>query len=141
MMRIVVIDDEPLAREGVIARLQSQADVILVGQYGDCDDAAAGLARDQPDLVFIDVQMPGITGLDWLASVPLADRPMAVMLTAYDAYAVRAFELQAIDYLLKPIDDQRFSEALDRARQALPYRRQMTTGSRGSESNEEAVLE
>lgn len=123
MIRVAVIDDEPLARSGVIARLAAHTDIALVGEYGDGASALAGLRTQAPDLVFIDVQMPGMSGLDVLAALPPATRPMAILLTAYDNFAVRAFELHAVDYLLKPIDDDRFVEALDRARQAHAYRR------------------
>jgi two-component system LytT family response regulator len=72
--------------------------------------------------VFVDVEMPGKTGLEMLAALPPAQRPMAILLTAYDSFALQAFEMAAIDYLLKPVDDERFDEALDRAQQAFPYR-------------------
>jgi two-component system LytT family response regulator len=123
MMRVIVVDDEPLARSGVIARLGEHTDIELVGEYGDGPTAFEGIVGHVPDLAFVDVEMPGMSGLDLLASLPAEDRPMAIMLTAYDSFAINAFELHAIDYLLKPIDDLRFAEALDRARQALPYRR------------------
>lgn len=123
MMRVVVIDDEPLARSGVAARLAEHDDVAVIGQYADANGAFEGIVKERPDLAFVDVQMPGINGLDLLAMLAADERPMAIMLTAYDSFAIRAFELRAIDYLLKPIDDTRFAEALDRARQAMPYRR------------------
>lgn len=123
MIRVAVIDDEPLARSGVIARLAAHADVALVGEYGDGASALEGLRANTPDLAFVDVQMPGMTGLDVLAALPADKRPLAILLTAYDNFAVRAFELHAIDYLLKPIDDDRFAEALERARQAIAFRR------------------
>ena len=123
MIRIAVIDDEPLARSGVIARLAAHDDIALAGEYGDGASALEGLRADMPDLAFVDVQMPGMTGLDVLAALPADKRPLAILLTAYDNFAVRAFELHAIDYLLKPIDDDRFAEALERARQALAFRR------------------
>lgn len=123
MIRVAVIDDEPLARSGVIARLAAYADdVVVASEYADGPAALAGLAAQPPDLVFIDVQMPGMNGLDVLAALPAASRPLAILLTAHDSFAVRAFELNAIDYLLKPVDDERFVEALDRARQALARR-------------------
>jgi two-component system LytT family response regulator len=125
MIRVVVVDDEPLARSGVRVRLAAQADVELVGEYGDGPSALAGLLEDTPDLVFLDVQMPGQSGLEVLAGLPAERRPLAILLTAYDNFAVRAFELQALDYLLKPIDDDRFVEALDRARQALAQKRNL----------------
>ncbi|KFN42581.1 LytR/AlgR family response regulator transcription factor [Arenimonas oryziterrae] len=123
MIRVAVIDDEPLARTGVIARLAAHAGVEVVGEYGDGPAALAGIAAQAPDLVFIDVQMPGMTGLEVLAAIPADVRPLAILLTAYENFAVRAFELQAIDYLLKPVDDERFVEALERARRAHAHRR------------------
>jgi two-component system LytT family response regulator len=125
MMRIAVVDDEPLARTGVITRLAEHADVALAGEYDDGASALAGLRAVRPDVVFIDVQMPDMSGIDVLAALAPDERPMAVLLTAYDHFALRAFEFNAIDYLLKPIDDERFAEALDRARAALPYRRRV----------------
>lgn len=122
MIRVAVIDDEPLARSGVIVRLAQQPDVTVVGEYGDGAAALSGLRALRPDVVFIDVRMPGMSGLDVLAALPACERPMAILLTAYESFAVRAFELQAVDYLLKPIDDERFVEALDRVRQALAWR-------------------
>lgn len=123
-MRVVVIDDEPLARSGVAARLAEHDDVAVIGEYADAASAFEGIVKQRPDLAFVDVQMPGINGLDLLAMLTADERPMAIMLTAYDSFAIRAFELRAIDYLLKPIDDTRFVEALDRARQSMPYRRE-----------------
>ncbi len=123
MMRVIVVDDEPLARSGVVARLAAHPDIELVGEYGDGPTASDGIVTSAPDLAFVDVEMPGMSGLDLLASLSVEQRPMAIMLTAYDSFAINAFALHAVDYLLKPIDDLRFVEALDRARQALPYRR------------------
>ena len=123
MMRIAVVDDEPLARSGVVTRLAGHDDLELVGEFGDGASALAGIRAQQPDVIFLDVQMPDMSGIDVLAALAPDERPMAILLTAHDHFAVRAFELNAIDYLLKPIDDERFAEALDRARAALPYRR------------------
>jgi two-component system LytT family response regulator len=119
MMRVAVVDDEPLARLAVKARLARHADLELVAEYADGDTAAAGLAANRPDLVFVDVEMPGKNGLDMLASLPRPERPLAILLTAHDSFAVRAFELAAVDYLLKPVDDDRLDDALDRARTAF----------------------
>lgn len=124
MIRIAVVDDEPLARSGVIARLAAHADVALAGEYADGPVALAGLLAQPPDVVFIDVQMPGMSGLDVLAALPPLLRPLAILLTAHDRFAVRAFALNAVDYLLKPVDDERFAGALDRARQLLAWRRE-----------------
>jgi two-component system LytT family response regulator len=123
-IRVVVVDDEPLARLAVKVRLARHGAFELVGEFGDGASACAGIAALTPDLVFVDVEMPGKSGLDMLAALPPAQRPMAILLTAYDGFALQAFQLAALDYLLKPVDDERFDEALDRARQAFPYRGQ-----------------
>ena len=122
MMRVMVVDDEPLAREGVRARLAAHKDLDWVGDAGDGEAAVRVMERLQPDLVFMDVQMPGISGIDALRSIAPERRPLAILLTAYDQFAVSAFELPALDYLLKPIDDLRFRESLDRARAAMRHR-------------------
>jgi two-component system LytT family response regulator len=123
-IRVVIVDDEPLARLAVKVRLARRDGFELVGEFGDGDSAYQGIAALKPDLVFVDVEMPGKTGLEVLAALPSAHRPMAILLTAYDGFAVQAFELAALDYLLKPVDDERMDEALDRAQQAFPYRGQ-----------------
>lgn len=123
-IRVAVIDDEPLARLAVKARLARRSGFELVGEFGDGDSACEGIAALRPDLVFVDVEMPGRTGLEVLGALPPGQRPMAILLTAYDGFAVQAFDLAAIDYLLKPVDDERLDEALDRAQQAFPYRGQ-----------------
>jgi two-component system LytT family response regulator len=122
-IRVAIVDDEPLARLAVKLRLAQRGEFALVAEYGDGDSAAAGIAALRPDLVFIDVEMPGKSGIEVLAGLPAAQRPMAVLLTAYDSFALQAFELAALDYLLKPASEERLDEALDRARLAFPYRR------------------
>ena len=116
MMRVMVVDDESLARDGVRARLVPHADMRWVGEACDGQSAIRAIGSLQPDLVFMDVQMPGMSGIDALRCAAPQARPLAILLTAYDNFAVAAFELHALDYLLKPIDDQRFRESLDRAR-------------------------
>ena len=123
-IRVVIVDDEPLARLAVKVRLARRNGFELVGEFGDGDSAYAGITALRPDLAFIDVEMPGRTGLAVLAALPAAQRPMAILLTAYDGFALQAFDLAALDYLLKPVDDERLDEALDRAQQAFPYRGQ-----------------
>jgi two-component system LytT family response regulator len=122
MMRVLVVDDEPLARGGVRARLAAHADMQLVGEVADGEEAIKSIATLRPDLVFMDVQMPGLDGLAALRLLPPAERPLSILLTAYDHFAVGAFEIQALDYLLKPVDDERFRESLDRARAAFRHR-------------------
>lgn len=125
-MRVAIIDDEPLARSGLRARLAAHPDLQVAAEYADGPAAIEGLRAVPVDLAFVDVQMPGASGLDVLASLPEPVRPMAILLTAHDRFAVRAFALRAIDYLLKPVDDARFEEALDRARELHRWRSQST---------------
>lgn len=122
MIRVAVVDDEPLARRGVILQLTAFDDLVLEGEYENGPAALAGLREAPPDLVFLDVQMPGMSGLDMLAALPPEHRPLAILLTAHEGFAVRAFALNAVDYLLKPIDDLRFGEAVARARHLLCLR-------------------
>jgi two-component system LytT family response regulator len=123
MMRVAVIDDEPLARLAVKVRLAQRPGFEVVAEYGDGDAAAIGLPVLRPDLVFVDVEMPGKSGLEVLAALPQESRPMAILLTAHDTFALQAFTLDVLDYLLKPIDDERFDDALERAVRAFPFRR------------------
>jgi two-component system LytT family response regulator len=123
-IRVAIVDDEPLARLAVKVRLARREAFTLVGEFADGASAYEGIVALKPDLVFVDVEMPGKSGLDVLAALAPAQRPMAILLTAYDGFAVQAVQLAALDYLLKPVDDERFDEALDRAQQAFPYRGQ-----------------
>lgn len=126
-IRVAIVDDEPLARLAVKVRLAARSEFELVAEYGDGDSALEGIAALRPDLVFIDVEMPGRSGIEVLSALPRRQRPMTVLLTAWDNYAVQAFDLAALDYLLKPVDDERLDEALDRALHAFPYRRDTQT--------------
>jgi two-component system LytT family response regulator len=121
-IRVAIVDDEPLARLAVKVKLTQRSEFALVAEYGDGDSALEGIAALRPDLVFMDVEMPGRSGIEVLTALPPAQRPMAILLTAYDSFALQAFDLAALDYLLKPVDDDRLDEALDRARLAFPYR-------------------
>lgn len=117
--KVLIVDDEPLARRGIRARLKSVPDLLILE---DCEDGIAGLKairRHQPDLVFLDIQMPGLSGFDMLRRLPKSKTPFIIFLTAYDEYALRAFEVHALDYLLKPIDNQRFTESVQRALRQL----------------------
>jgi two-component system, LytTR family, response regulator len=129
-MRVLVVDDEPLARSGITARLSTHTDIQVIGEAGDGETALSAILDTKPDLVFMDVQMPGMSGLEALDLMSPRDRPITIFLTAYDQFALRAFEVHALDYLLKPIDDERFAEALDRAREILATRpdRSMSSG-------------
>jgi two-component system LytT family response regulator len=121
-IRVAIVDDEPLARLALKARLDGRPGFELVAEYGDGDAAAEGLAALAPDLVFVDVEMPGRSGIEVLRALPRERRPMAILVTAYDNFALQAFDLAALDYLLKPVDDERLDEALERARQAFRWR-------------------
>ena len=114
-MRVLIVDDEPLARRGVRLRLQRFQEVEVVGECGDGACAIERILELAPDLVFLDVQMPGLDGFDVLRALPRERLPFIIFLTAYEQHALRAFEVHALDYLLKPIDDERFSAAMERA--------------------------
>ena len=119
--RVLIIDDEPLARRGIRARLKPLSDFVVLE---DCEDGLAGLKaikRDRPDLVFLDVQMPGLNGFEMLKRLRKGEAPFIIFLTAYDQHALHAFEVHALDYLLKPIDSERFGEAIGRARRQLKF--------------------
>jgi two-component system LytT family response regulator len=117
-IRTVVVDDERHARQKVRALLAAAGDVEIVAECADGDDAVATILETRPDLVFLDVQMPGRDGFDVLRAIGDAARHV-IFVTAHDQYAVRAFEVQALDYLLKPFDRVRLAVALDRVRARL----------------------
>jgi two-component system, LytTR family, response regulator len=121
-LRAIVVDDEPLARRGLEIRLAAHPDVEIVGHYGDGESAIAGLREHRPDLMFLDVQMPGMDGFQTLHTIPASEMPLVVFVTAYDHYAIRAFEASATDYLLKPVEESRLAQALVRVRQARAQR-------------------
>ena len=114
-LRVVIVDDERPARDRLRRMLAEHADVTIIGEAADAEAAVEVLERERPDLCFLDVQMPAGDGFDVLRR--LEKPPRLVFTTAYDQYAVRAFEAEALDYLLKPFSAQRLSAALDRARQ------------------------
>ncbi len=121
-IRTLIVDDEPLARRGLELRLAGHVDIEIVGQCADGAAALEALARLQPDLMFLDVQMPGVDGFATLRAIPAAQMPLVVFVTAFDHYAIRAFESSAVDYLLKPVEDSRLHQALYRVREALERR-------------------
>jgi len=122
MIRALVVDDESLARSNVTVLLRRDPDVDLVGECSSGIEALAQIRRMQPDLLFLDVQMPECDGFDVLELLGSAMPPAIVFVTAHDEYALRAFEAGALDYLLKPFDDARFRRALDRAKASLAHR-------------------
>lgn len=122
VIRTLLVDDEPLAREGLRVRLAREDDIEIVGEAGDGPSAADAILSLRPDLVFLDVQIPGFDGFDVVARTASTYLPTIVFVTAYDRYALKAFDVHALDYLLKPIAHRRFQEALRRARHELARR-------------------
>lgn len=118
-IKVLTVDDERLAREYIRGLLKSEPDIEIVGESGNGRDAARAIIEKSPDLVFLDVQMPGMDGLSMLKTVDLERLPLIIFTTAYEEYAIRAFEFHALDYLLKPFDPPRFKRALDYARDRL----------------------
>jgi two-component system LytT family response regulator len=118
-IRALVVDDEPLARERLHELLHEAPGVTAVGDAEDGPEAVEAIRDKTPDLTFLDVQMPGMSGIDVVEEVGQEDMPVTVFVTAYDQYAIKAFDLAAVDYLLKPFDDERFEEALRRARKRI----------------------
>jgi len=118
-VRALIVDDEPLARRGVALRLEKCSDVEIVGECGDGSSAVEKIFELSPDVVFLDVQMPGMDGFEVLRTLPKENLPGVIFLTAYEQHALRAFEVHALDYLLKPVDDERFAAAVNRARKLV----------------------
>jgi len=118
-IRTLVVDDEPLAREWVRNGLQDEPDVEVIGECGDGFEAVRAIAAEKPDLVLLDVQMPGLDGFGVLASVDPDKLPAVVFVTAFDRYALKAFEAHAVDYLMKPFSGERLHQAVERARAAI----------------------
>jgi two-component system LytT family response regulator len=115
----LVVDDEPLARRAIVRLLRNDTEIALAGECGDGASAVAAIRERKPDLVFLDIQMPAMTGLDVVAAIGAADMPPTVFVTAYEQYAVRAFDANALDYLVKPFGRERFAETLRRAKTRL----------------------
>jgi two-component system LytT family response regulator len=121
-LRALIVDDEPLIRLGVRRALEAMADVAVAGERGDVADAVEAIGALAPDLVILDVQMPGGTGLDVVRRLGPARMPAVIFVTAFDAYAVQAFEVNAVDYVVKPFDPERLQAAVERARTRLRAR-------------------
>jgi two-component system LytT family response regulator len=129
-IRTLVVDDEPIARERILALLQQENDVEVIGQCADGVQAVSAIQQQSPDLVFLDVQMPGCDGFGVIQNIGPDRMPTVVFVTAYDEYALRAFEVHALDYLLKPFGKDRFQETLKHARESLERRRAGDLGRR-----------
>ena len=119
-LRVVVVDDEQLAREGLAELLENESDVVIAGTFGDGISALKALDSLAADALFVDIQMPGMSGLELVELLDLQPLPAIVFVTAYDAYAIRAFELNAMDYVLKPATPERLRQSLDRIRARRP---------------------
>jgi two-component system LytT family response regulator len=115
-IRTVIVDDEELGRDRIQSLLELQPDVEIIGVCADGASAVETIDRTQPDLVFLDVQMPGMDGFEVVENLEPATAPAIVFVTAHDGHAIRAFEIHALDFLLKPFDQARFEKALERAR-------------------------
>jgi len=129
-IRTLVVDDEPLARERVMSLLQQEVDVEVVGECSDGTEAVSAIQEHSPDLMFLDVQMPGCDGFQVIRNIGPDRMPTVIFVTAYDEYALQAFEVHALDYLLKPFSKDRFLQTLRHAREALEHRRAGDLGRR-----------
>jgi len=122
MIKTLIVDDEGLARRGLEIRLATFDDVHVVGQSRNGREALQHVEQFRPDLMLLDIQMPGMSGFDVLRRLSGPDMPIVVFVTAFDEYALKAFDANALDYLLKPINDDRLAECLQRVRQSLNAR-------------------
>lgn len=121
MIRVLIVDDEPIARRGIRQHLRGEADLEVIGEAGDGAAAIEAITELAPDLVFLDIQMPEVGGFDVVEAIGVARMPAVVFVTAYDEHALRAFDVHAVDYVLKPIDRHRFRTAVERARRRLAH--------------------
>jgi two-component system LytT family response regulator len=122
-IRTIVVDDEKLAIQGLMLRLEKYPDVEVIDTCSNGREAIRKIKTEKPDLVFLDIQMPGFDGFSVVKGVMEIEPPLFVFVTAYSEYAIKAFEANAVDYLLKPVDDDRLADALDRARTRMSEKR------------------
>jgi len=122
-LKTLIVDDESLARRGLIHRLKAIDDVEVVGEAQNGREALKLIAEKEPDLVFLDIQMPGVSGFEVVQQLDAETMPLILFLTAYDEYAVRAFEVNALDYILKPIDEERLNQVMEKVRDNLSQKR------------------
>ncbi len=118
-IQALIVDDEPLARKKIRMLLEREADIAIIGECANGQKAVAAIQEEEPDLLFLDVQMPGLDGFGVLQTIAPEQWPVTIFVTAYEQHALRAFEVHALDYLLKPFDQARFQTALQRARMQL----------------------
>jgi two-component system LytT family response regulator len=115
-IRALIVDDEPIARRGIRTNLKTEPDVEIIGECSNGREAVAAIEKQKPDLIFLDVQMPLLDGFGVVETLGAENLPAVVFVTAFDEHAIRAFEINALDYLLKPVDPERFQKTLERAR-------------------------
>lgn len=120
-IRVLIVDDEPIARRGVRLQLKGEREIEIVGECANGFEAVAAIQTLAPDLVFLDVQMPEMDGFEVIEAIGVKQMPRVIFVTAYDGYTLRAFEVHALDYLLKPFDRERFLKALNHARSSLEH--------------------
>ena len=121
-LRVLIVDDEPLARRGLVVRLERMSGIEIVAEASSGEEAIEAIDGSKPDVVLLDVQMPELDGFDVVDAIGVDAMPITIFVTAHDAHAIRAFEANALDYLLKPVDDERFVRAIERARQRVAER-------------------
>jgi two-component system, LytTR family, response regulator len=121
-IRAMIVDDEPLGRRGLRLLLKTDAEIEIVAEAGSGSEAVRLIAEHAPDILFLDIQMPGMNGFDVLEKIDTSGIPAIIFVTAFDQYALRAFEVHALDYLLKPFDDARFEKALRQAKLQVEQR-------------------
>jgi two-component system LytT family response regulator len=129
-VRALIVDDEPLARHGVVLMLRRFKDIEIVGECGDGRSAVESILERSPDVVLLDIQMPGMDGFEVLRALPVESLPAVIFLTAYDQHVLRAFDFHALHYLLKPVDDTRFAAAITRARDLVDSKLKADVGQR-----------
>ena len=118
-IKTLIVDDEPLARERLATLLSSEPNIEVIGQCRDGEEAITAIQDHPPDLVFLDVQMPQMNGFEVIEAVGTDRMPLVIFVTAYDQHALKAFQVRALDYILKPFDRERFTQALERARKQI----------------------
>jgi two-component system LytT family response regulator len=123
ILKTLIVDDESLARRGLALRLRNIADIEIIGEARNGREALKLIEEKKPDLVFLDIQMPGVSGFEVVQQLDIKTMPVILFLTAYDEYAVRAFEVNALDYILKPIDEERLHHVLDKVRTSISQKR------------------
>jgi two-component system LytT family response regulator len=121
-MKVLIVDDEAPARHRLRLALEKESDLIIAGECENGLKALEALAQHHPDLIFLDIQMPGLDGFEFLRALPPEDRPLIIFVTAFNEHAIRAFEVHALDYLLKPFRRERLQESLQRARVLFSHR-------------------